>query len=128
MNNNPYNEQKIILIAEDDDTSYTLLQVYLSKENYRLLRAVDGRETIEMFKDNPDIALILMDLKMPVMDGYEATREIKKINKDIPIIAQTAYALSGDNQKALDAGCDEYVIKPIKRSELLEKLKRKLES
>jgi CheY-like chemotaxis protein len=67
-----------------------------------------------------------MDLKMPVMDGYEATREIRKINSEVPIIAQTAYALSGDSKKAMDAGCNEYVIKPINKEELLEKLKRNL--
>ena len=126
MNKTPDNNQTLILIAEDDDTSYALLHVYLTKENYQLLRAVNGKQTIEMYKDNPGISLILMDLKMPVMDGYEATREIRKINSEVPIIAQTAYALSGDSKKAMDAGCNEYVIKPINKEELLEKLKRNL--
>lgn len=126
MNKEPDKNQKIILIAEDDDTSYALLQVYLSKGNYQLLRAVDGKQTIEMFKENPDVSLILMDLKMPVMDGYEATREIKKMNKELPVIAQTAYALTGDSQKAVDAGCDDYVTKPINKEELLDKIERTL--
>lgn len=128
MNKKPENKQNVILIAEDDDTSYALLQVYLSQENYRLLRSVNGKQTIEMFKENPDISLILMDLKMPVMDGYDATREIKKINSELPVIAQTAYALTGDSQKAADAGCDDYVTKPIKKEDLLGKIKRNLKN
>jgi two-component system, cell cycle response regulator DivK len=115
-------EVKIILVAEDDDTSYALLQAFLSKENFKLLRSRDGVETVEMFRKNPGAALILMDLKMPVMDGYEATCQIKQINRDVPIIAQTAYALSGDKQKAIDAGCDDYITKPIRKAELLEKI------
>lgn len=115
-------EKKIILIAEDDDTSFALFQVYLSKEKFRLLRTTNGEQTIEIFRKNPDTALILMDLKMPLMDGYEATRQIKKLNPAVPIIAQTAYALAGDNKKALDAGCDDYLAKPIKKMELLEKI------
>ncbi|MFW5774474.1 MAG: response regulator [Tangfeifania sp.] len=128
MDKKPDKKLKIILIAEDDDTSYALLQAYLSKGNYRLLRAVNGKQTIEMVKENPGISLILMDLKMPVMDGYEATREIKKMNKDLPVIAQTAYALAGDSQKALDAGCDDYVTKPISKEELLDKIERNLKN
>lgn len=115
-----------ILVAENDDISYSLLEVYLTKENYEVLRAVNGKQTIEIFKENPEINLILMDLKMPVLDGYDATREIKKMNSNVPIIAQTAYALSGDSQKAADAGCDDYVTKPIKKEELLDKIKRYL--
>jgi CheY-like chemotaxis protein len=127
MNEKTDNNQKLILVAEDDDISYALLEVFLSR-NYRLLRSVNGQQTIEVFKQNPDIALILMDLKMPIMDGYDATREIKKMNENIPVIAQTAYALAGDNQKALDAGCDDYVTKPIKKEELLEKIERNLKN
>ena len=126
MNKTPDYNQNLILVAEDDDTSYALLQVYLKKENYPLLRAVNGKQTIKMYKENPGISLILMDLKMPIMDGYEATREIRKINSEVPIIAQTAYALSGDSKKAMDAGCDDYVTKPINKEEMLEKLKRNL--
>lgn len=131
MNNIPgkmENPSVKILVAEDDDISYSLLQVYLTKENYEVIRAVNGKQTIEIFKENSDISLILMDLKMPVLDGYDATREIKKMNNKIPIIAQTAYALSGDSQKAMDAGCDDYVTKPIKKEELLEKIKRNLKN
>lgn len=128
MNENPDKNQKLILVAEDDDTSFALLQVFLTRENYRLIRAVNGEQTIELFNENPDISAILMDLKMPVMDGYDATRQIRKTDKNIPIIAQTAYALAGDSQKALEAGCDDYITKPIKKEEMLEKIKRNLKS
>jgi CheY-like chemotaxis protein len=117
-----HTEENTILIVEDDETSSILFQVYLSKEKYNLLYAVNGKMAVQMFRENPDIDLILMDLKMPVMDGYEATRQIKEMNKNIPIIAQSAYALSGDNVKALEAGCDDYVTKPVKKEELLAKI------
>jgi CheY-like chemotaxis protein len=117
-----HTEENTILIVEDDETSSILLQVYLSKEKYNLLYAVNGKMAVKMFRENPDIDLILMDLKMPVMDGYEATRQIKEMNRNIPIIAQSAYALSGDNVKALEAGCDDYVTKPVKKEELLAKI------
>ena len=123
MNENSRNsKQPLLLIAEDDETSFMLLKAYLSKGNYKLLRAANGKQTIELLEKNPDTSLILMDLKMPVMDGYEATLAIKKTHPNIPIIAQTAYALSGDNQKAIEAGCDDYVSKPIKKEELLKKI------
>lgn len=113
---------QIILIVEDDETSYMLLRALLAPLNYKLIYAGNGKEAIQTFRDNPETDLILMDLKMPVMDGYEATRQIRAFDKDIPIIAQTAYALSGDNKKALEAGCDDYVVKPIRKEELLKKI------
>lgn len=113
---------QIILIVEDDETSYMLLRALLAPLNYKLIYAGNGKEAIQTFRDNPETDLILMDLKMPVMDGYEATRQIRAFDKDIPIIAQTAYALSGDNKKALEAGCDDYVVKSIRKEELLKKI------
>jgi CheY-like chemotaxis protein len=118
-----HTEENTILIVEDDETSSILLQVFLSKGNYKLLFAVNGKMAVQMFRENPNINLILMDLKMPVMDGYEATRQIREMNTNIPIIAQSAYAMSGDSKKALEAGCDDYVIKPVKKEELLAKVK-----
>ncbi|MDZ7744008.1 MAG: response regulator [Bacteroidota bacterium] len=73
-----------------------------------------------MLKDKPEISLVLMDMKMPVMDGYEATTKIREFNKDIPVIALTAYALEGDKEKALEAGCNDYLSKPMKQSVLIE--------
>jgi len=86
----------------------------------KILHTATGTETVETFRKNPDIDLILMDIKMPLMNGYEATRIIRSLNKDVLIIAQTANALSGDREKALEAGgCDDYIAKPIKKEELM---------
>lgn len=112
-----------VLIAEDDDASFSYLEVLLSRKNYQLLRAKNGKEAIQLFNDNPKIDLILMDLKMPVMDGYEATRQIREFNNEIPIVAQTAFALTGDKEKALEAGCTDYISKPVKGDELMEKIR-----
>jgi len=113
-----YLKEKTILVAEDDDPSYQYLEVILKQKNIRLIRAKNGKEAIQFLKLHPEISLILMDIKMPEMDGLEATREIRKFNKTIPVIAQTAYALSGDEEKSFKAGCTNYITKPIKSSEL----------
>jgi CheY-like chemotaxis protein len=84
------------------------------------LKVESGTDAVDVYIKNPDIDLILMDLKMPLMDGYEATRQIRKISKDVVIIAQTAYALTGDKEKALDAGCNDYITKPVERHKLLD--------
>lgn len=115
-----------VLIVEDDETSLMLLRVFLANENYTILNAENGQTALQVYQENPDIKLILMDLKMPVMDGYEATRKIRESNKNIPIVAQSAYALAGDSQKAIDAGCTDYITKPIKKEVLLSKIKRLL--
>ena len=112
----------IILVAEDDDISYALIEILLSQRGNKIIRASTGKEAIEVFKENPNISLILMDLKMPVMDGYEATVEIRKMDGEVPILAQTAYALAGDDKKALSIGCNDYITKPIKKDDLLEKV------
>ena len=88
----------------------------------KILHAENGREAIELFKANPDIKLILMDIKMPVIDGFEATRQIKLINKNVYIIAITAYAMSGDEERIMASGCDGYLSKPINKKSLLEKI------
>jgi hypothetical protein len=111
----PVNKLKI-LIAEDDNASVMLISREMKKYCRELLTVGTGKEAVEACRNNPDIDLILMDIKMPVMNGYEATREIRKFNKDVFIIAQTAFALSGDQEKSLEAGCDEYLSKPINNS------------
>lgn len=107
-----------ILIAEDDELSYQYLEVILDQEGVTLLRAGDGEETIRLFKEHPEVSLILMDIRMPGIDGLEATRQIRKFNKSVPIIAQTAYALEGDRERVLQAGCNEYLAKPLNHIEL----------
>lgn len=109
-----------ILLAEDDDNSYRLISAILSKYDLTIIRTKDGMQTIEVFKSHPDVSLILMDLKMPGIDGFEATREIRKINKNVPVIAQTAFAFMGDKEDALLAGCNAFITKPIIKQELIE--------
>lgn len=108
-----------ILVVEDDEISDSYLSEVLQIISREILHTVTGVEAIETCKNNPDLNLVLMDIRMPVMDGYEATRQIREFNKDVIIIAQTAYGLSGDNEKALDAGCDAYISKPIIKDELM---------
>ena len=108
-----------VLIVEDEINSDLVLTIPLRKRCREILHAKTGLEAVEICQKHTDIELILMDIKMPVMNGYDAVREIRKFNKDVIIIAQTAYALSGDREKALDAGCNDYLTKPIKNFELM---------
>ncbi|MEI7500863.1 MAG: response regulator, partial [Bacteroidota bacterium] len=108
-----------ILIVEDDENSNFLITSILKKNNHEILHTETGFEAIEACRDNPDIDLVLMDIRMPGMGGYEATRQIRQFNKEVIIIAQTAYGLSGDRQKAIDAGCNDYISKPIDKDELV---------
>jgi two-component system sensor histidine kinase EvgS len=107
-----------VLIAEDETNSEFYLTEILKPLCRKIHHAATGTEAVETYRKNPDIDLILMDIKMPLMNGYEATRLIRTFNKDVIIIAQTAYALSGDREKALAAGCNDYIAKPIKVNEL----------
>jgi len=108
-----------ILIAEDDKESAKLITMAVRKFGNEILKATIGVEAIEACRNNPDIDLVLMDIRMPIMDGYEATRQIRQFNKEVVIIAQTAYALTGDREKAIEAGCNDYISKPIKKDELM---------
>jgi len=108
-----------ILIAEDDETSAELISLTVESISKVILKAKNGEEAVEFCRKNPDIDLILMDSKMPRIDGYEATRQIRKFNKDVVIIAQTAFALSGEREKALEAGSSDYITKPFSRLALL---------
>jgi len=110
------------LIAEDDDLNFKYLQFLLANYKVRIIRASNGQEAVEKALNDDSISLVLMDLKMPLMDGYEATRLIKEKKPKLPIIATTAYALSSDKEKALAAGCDAYVSKPIMKDELFENI------
>ncbi|MGM0613079.1 MAG: PAS domain S-box protein [Bacteroidota bacterium] len=112
--------KQTILIAEDNQSSYKLLEALLSNEEITLIHSKTGKETILKLKQNPEISIILMDIKMPDMDGLEATKEIRKFNKTIPIIAQSAYALHGDKEKAIKSGCNDYITKPINKEDLHE--------
>lgn len=108
-----------ILIAEDDEVSGLLLKKALKMFGQSILNAQNGLEAVEICRSNPDIDLILMDIKMPIMNGYEATRVIRQFNKKVKIIAQTAYGLAGDQEIALAAGCNDFIAKPISKTDLL---------
>ncbi len=112
-----------ILIADDDETSDILLTKMLGKYQPEIVHVKTGDDAVEATK-NQDFDLILMDIKMPGLDGYEATHEIRKFNSDVIIIAQTAFGLAGDENKALEAGCNDYIAKPIQAFKL-ESLIRK---
>jgi CheY-like chemotaxis protein len=108
-----------ILIAEDDYASYLYLESLLSGKDLNILRTTDGEATVKAVQENPELSLVIMDIKMPGITGLEATRQIRKFNKTIPIIAQTAYALAGDRELVIEAGCNDYISKPVKPGELL---------
>ncbi|MDD3876519.1 MAG: transporter substrate-binding domain-containing protein [Bacteroidales bacterium] len=112
----------ILLVAEDDEGSFKLIQIALAKEPIKILRTENGEDTVRAVKENPDISLILMDIKMPGMDGLEATKKIREFNKGIPIIAHTAHAYSDYMEKIYEAGCNDYVPKPVSSNELKFKL------
>jgi len=111
---------KNILVVEDDDASLLLITKILNSLKINIHHVTNGKDAIEFIESNPGTDLILMDIKLPGIDGYEATSEIKKINSDIPVIAQTAYAIAGDREKAISIGCDDYISKPIRPDKLLE--------
>jgi len=107
-----------IMIAEDDHYSAEYLKMLLTPMADRILMASNGAEAVQLCKDNPGINIILMDIKMPVMDGLEATRQIRKFNNKVTIIAQTAFTLFTDHENAITAGCNDYITKPIKAQDL----------
>jgi CheY-like chemotaxis protein len=112
-----------ILVVEDNDMNRDMLSRRLSRKGFDVINAVDGQQGISLAIDEkPD--LILMDMSLPVMDGWEATRllKAKEQTRDIPIIGLSAHAMSGDREKALNAGCDDYETKPVDFEKLLEKI------
>ena len=113
-----------ILVAEDDETSEILITTVIKAFGKEFLNVKTGVQAVETCSKNPDIDLILMDIQMPVMNGYEATRQIRQFNKDVIIIAQTAYGLTGDREKAIAAGCNDYISKPIRKDDLIGVIKK----
>ena len=113
---------KTVLIAEDDETSYLFLETILTREGISCIWVKDGLEAVEYCQKSNRIDLILMDINMPKMNGYEATKQIKEIQPELPIIAQTAFAIEGDKEKILASGCDDYISKPINKANLFEKI------
>jgi two-component system, sensor histidine kinase and response regulator len=121
------NRKYCILIADDESLNHLYYREILDENIFDIIYVENGIDAISIFNENQDkVNLILMDMKMPDMDGFTATAEIRKFDTKIPIIAQTAYAYRDDYQKALDAGCNDYISKPIHEEELNEKIKKLL--
>lgn len=118
--------KKTVLVVEDVESSFEYLQVLLKRWGLHTIWARNGEISIDIIKEKPEIDLVLMDINMPGINGLDATAEIKKINPLVPVIAQTAYAISGDREKCLEAGCDDYLSKPIKQELLKSKIQKYL--
>jgi CheY-like chemotaxis protein len=119
---NEFLKGKKILIVEDDLSSRLYLNKILEKAGVVIMNAGDGQEAVNTALNNPDIDIILMDIQLPVLDGYSALNKIRAVRKDMVVIAQTAYGLLGDKEKILDSGFNDYIIKPILSQNLIEKL------
>jgi hypothetical protein len=115
-----------VLIVEDDEISYSLLKRVIQKISNEVVHSVTGVEAVEACRNNPDFDLVLMDIRMPVMNGLEATQQIRQFNKDVIIIAQTAFGFSSDREMALEAGCNDYISKPVNKEKLFEIIKKHL--
>ncbi len=113
-----------ILVADDDELARIYLGQLLNDKCRKVLFAENGKEAVEIFQNSREIDLILMDIKMPVLDGYSATIKIKEIDKKVIVIAQTAYALASDREKALAAGCNDYLAKPLMKKDLFSVIEK----
>ena len=118
------NARPKVLIAEDDEISEIQISIEIGKYCREILKVKTGTEAVEICRKNKDIDLVLMDIKMPGLSGYEAARQIRQFNKDVIIIAQTAYAFAGESEKAIEAGCNDYISKPIGKDKLLSLLRK----
>ncbi len=121
-----FKNNKTLLIAEDDDSNFILMEEILFDMGINILRAENGIEAVKICKSNPHINLVLMDIKMPKMDGYEATTRIKEFMPNLPIIALTAYSADVDRDKALASGCSDFISKPIKKDSMRLKISEQL--
>jgi CheY-like chemotaxis protein len=107
-----------IIVAEDEETNALYIKTILKSSGYNLIFAHNGVETVDLFRQNPDTDIILMDLRMPEMDGFEAARLIREQDKGVVIIAQTAFAFTEDKESVLQQGFSDYISKPIRKDEL----------
>jgi len=118
--------EKTILIAEDEDLNFKVLESALSRTKAHIIRAINGEEATKICTDKK-VDIVLMDIQMPVKDGFQATREIKQLMPDLPIVAQTSFALNGEKKKCIDAGCNDFLTKPINLHKLLSTLNHYLD-
>lgn len=121
-------KDKVILVAEDVTTNFLLIKTALKKTGVTLIWAKNGQEAVAECKKEQDIDLILMDVRMPVMSGFEATPLIRKIRPDVPVIAQTSYAMDGDREKSIEAGCTDYIAKPFNIKDFIELISQYIDS
>jgi CheY-like chemotaxis protein/anti-sigma regulatory factor (Ser/Thr protein kinase) len=119
-------QNKTLLVAEDEESNVQFLKAVLRSTGIKILIAVNGLEAVEYCRTHPEIIVVLMDIKMPRMDGIDATKIIKSFRKDLPVIATTAFALTGEREYILGAGCDDYLPKPITRELLISKIHKQL--
>lgn len=113
-----------VVIVEDDETSGKFLQILIEEFAKEIINVKTGNDAIAVCKNNPDIDLVLMDIQIPGLNGYDATQQIRKFNQEVIIIAQTAFALSGEREKAIECGCNDYISKPIQKDKLLSLLQK----
>ena len=120
-------EDKVILVVEDATSNYLLIENYLKSTKIQVFWAKSGKEAIDIFKETEHLDLVLMDIQLPGINGYEVTKLIKAYNQNVPVIAQTAYALSGEKEHSLKEGCDDYIAKPFKKETLIEVLSKHIQ-
>jgi CheY-like chemotaxis protein/anti-sigma regulatory factor (Ser/Thr protein kinase) len=113
-----------ILVAEDDSINFLLLKKILELKNYKVLRASNGQEAVDMCSSNPNIDLVFMDIKMPILDGFKALKKVKKNRPNLPVIAQTAYSSAEDKEKINNAGFVDYITKPLNKEKIFELLEK----
>ncbi|MCX6283661.1 MAG: PAS domain S-box protein [Bacteroidetes bacterium] len=108
-----------VLVVEDQAENYEFIEVLLSRSSIRVLHAWNGKEALELFEGHPEINLVMLDIKLPDISGYEVAKKMKAGNRNMPVIAQTAYAMSDDREKSFSAGCTDYISKPMRKDDLL---------
>jgi CheY-like chemotaxis protein len=117
-------ELPLVVVAEDDDSNYKYLEIVLKKASFKVMRARNGFETVDLCHEHPNISLLITDMKMPGMDGLESTRKIREQLPLLPVIALSGLISSNDEQAARDAGCNEYMVKPVSKAKLLEAISK----
>lgn len=119
-------KKKLILVADDDDFNFFVIESLLTPFNYRVIHARNGEEAVRIFRTKKGISLILMDIQMPVMDGITATKEIRKNDKKVPVIAQTSYKIDKIREMAINSGCNDFLTKPLNSDLLIHKIEKYL--
>lgn len=124
MENIPVLEGRSILIAEDEEINYLYIKTLVQKTGAKVIHAWNGQQAIDLVSEHKNLDLVLMDIKMPIINGYIATEKIKKLRPTLPVVAQTAYAMGDDKVRCFEAGCDDYISKPIRKNNLFSILSK----